>query len=72
MRNVNTRSAEAKPLYKIDKLVSILVSFKPDFWNLVVAHDMERGKDVWGSLEGKEARNTRIVVEPIFWNFLIL
>jgi hypothetical protein len=49
-----------------------LGSFKPDFGNLVGAHDMERGKDVWGSLEGKEARNTRIVVEPIFWNFLIL
>jgi hypothetical protein len=43
--SVDTRSAEAKPLQKIDKLVSIWVSFKPDFWNLVVAHDMERDKD---------------------------
>ena len=42
--SIDTRSVEAKPLYKIDKLVSIWASFKPDFWNLVVAHDMERDK----------------------------
>ena len=28
--SVNTRSAQAKPLYKINKLVSIWVSFKPE------------------------------------------
>ena len=28
--NVNTRSSQAQPLYKIDKLVSIWGSFKPE------------------------------------------
>ena len=46
--NVNTRSVEAKPLYKIDKLVSIWGSFKPETFHFgaLLCHDMERGKDV--------------------------
>ena len=47
---VNTRSAQAKTLYKIDELVSIWVSFKPKLSILesAVPCGIESGKDVWG------------------------
>ena len=42
--SVDARSTEAKPLYKIDKLVSIWVLFKPDFSILEFCRGLRYGK----------------------------
>ena len=47
--NVNTHSAQAKPLYKIKKsLFGGPSSLNCPFWSPAVPNDMDSGKDVWG------------------------
>ena len=50
--NVNTRSAQAKPLYKSIKSKKSLFggpsSLNCPFWSPAVPNDMDSGKDVWG------------------------
>ena len=78
---MNTRSAQAKTLYKIDKLVSIWCpsNLNSPFWSPAVRGALRYRKwqgclghvltKFW-SLEGQEAGN--IWKETIFWNFLNL
>ena len=47
--NVNTRSAQAKPLYKIKKSsFGGPSNLNCPFWSPAVPNDMDSGKDVWG------------------------
>ena len=74
--NVNTRSSQAQPLYKIDKLVATGGPFKPELSILESCCASRYGKGQgclltkFLSLELKEAGS--IWTESSFWNFLNL